>query len=84
MKDEKMQTVTIVVRGREVEVEEKELSFEDIVRLAFDVVPTGSNVVITVTYFKGEHDKKEGELLPTQTVKVKKGMVFNVTATDKS
>ena len=45
--------------------------------------PTGPNVVITVTYSKGEHPK-DGSLLPGQSVKVKAGMVFNVTATDKS
>lgn len=77
-------TVTIIVNGRRKEVTGKELSYEAIVNLAFDNnPPTGPNVVITVTYAKGEDDK-QGTLLPGKTVKIKDGMVFNVKATDRS
>ena len=77
--------VTIIVNGRAKEVSGKELTFEEVVDLAFDgSPPSGDNVVITVTYSKGEDSKKEGSLLPGQSVKVKDGMIFNVTATDKS
>lgn len=77
-------TVTIIVNGRKKEVSEKELSYEQIVDIAFNGnPPKGENVVITVTFSKGE-DGKQGTLLPGQKVKVKDGMVFNVTATDKS
>jgi Multiubiquitin len=76
--------VEIIVNGRPKEVTEKEISFEEVVNLAFNnEPPSGPDVVITVTYSKGEHPK-EGSLLPGQSVKVKAGMVFNVTATDKS
>ena len=34
-------TVSIIVNGRERQVEKGELSFEDIIALAFDPVPTG-------------------------------------------
>jgi multiubiquitin len=82
---EKDKTRTIIVNGRPKEVEGKELTFEEIVNLAFDNnPPTGENIVITVTYSKGEEGKKEGTLLPGESVKIKDGMVFNVTATDKS
>jgi hypothetical protein len=77
-------TVTIIVNGRPKEVTEKEITYEEIVNLAFDNnPPTGENVVITVTYSKGE-GHKEGSLLPGDSVKVKDGMIFNVTPTDKS
>jgi Multiubiquitin len=77
-------TVTIIVNGRRKEVKQRELRFEDVVRLAFgDNVPSGPNIVITVTYTKGE-DGRQGTLLPGDSVKVKAGMVFNVKATDKS
>ena len=82
---ERRHEVTIVVNGREREIEKKtELSFEDVLRLAFDPVPSGPNWVFTVTYRRGHGDKPEGSLLEGQTVKVKDGMIFNVTATDKS
>jgi len=84
MNDTHNKEFTIIVNGRKKEVTEKELSFEDIVNLAFDnKPPTGPNVVITVTYSKGE-DGKHGTLLPGDKVKIKNHMVFNVTATDKS
>jgi hypothetical protein len=77
-------TITIIVNGRKKEVKAKELSFTDVVNLAYDNnPPTGENIVITVTFKKGEGDK-QGTLLPGDTVKIKEGMIFNVTATDKS
>ncbi|WP_408626473.1 multiubiquitin domain-containing protein [Amycolatopsis thermoflava] len=38
----------------------------------------------TVTFRRGSGHKPEGTLRPGETVKVKEGMIFNVTATDKS
>jgi hypothetical protein len=77
-------TFTIIVNGRKKEVATKELSYADIVNLAYDNnPPTGPNIVITVTFKKGEGDK-QGTLLPGDTIKIKNGMIFNVTATDKS
>lgn len=84
MNDTHDKEFTIIINGRKKEVTAKELSFEDIVNLAFDNnPPKGPNVVITVTYSKGE-DGKQGTLLPGDIVKIKNNMVFNVTATDKS
>ena len=75
---------TIIVNGREKVVSEKELSFTQIVALAFDTPPTGPNIVLTVTYRRGHGNKPEGTLIEGETVKIKDGMIFNVTATDKS
>ena len=77
-------TTEIIVNGRKKAVTGDTISYEQVVNLAFDNnPPRGEFIVITVTYSKGE-DAKEGSLLPNGTVKLKKGMVFNVTATDKS
>jgi len=77
-------TFLIIVNGRKKEVADDELTFEEIINLAFDnKPPTGPNVVITVTYSRGENGK-QGTLLPDAEVKIKSGMIFNVTATDKS
>lgn len=82
--DERDRAVTIIVNGRKREVTLKELSYAEVLNLAFDGnPPSGPNVVITVTYTKGE-DGKQGTMLPGDTVKVKAGMVFNVKATDRS
>lgn len=75
---------TIVVNGRQKVVTAKELSFSDIVALAFDNPPSGPNIVFTITYRRGEGHKPEGTLTEGESVKIKEGMIFNVTATDKS
>ncbi len=73
---------TIVVNGREKKVTAKEMSFSEIVALAN--LPGGPNIVFTVTYRRGEGNRPEGTLVEGDTVKIKDGMIFNVTATDKS
>ncbi|MCS6327083.1 MAG: multiubiquitin domain-containing protein [Nitrospira sp.] len=83
-KQEHQKVFTIIVNGRQKMVETKELSFSQIVGLAFDNPPTGENTVFTVTYRKGEGHKPEGTLVEGDMVKIKDGMIFNVTATDKS
>lgn len=75
---------TIIVNGRPKVVAKKELSFAEVVALAFDNPPTGPNIVFTITYRRGESNKPEGSLVEGETVKIKDGMIFNVTATDKS
>lgn len=73
---------TITVNGRQKTVAEKEVSFAQIVALAN--LPGGPNFVYTVAFRRGENDKPEGTLVEGQTVKIKEGMIFNVSATDKS
>ncbi|MEZ5874816.1 MAG: multiubiquitin domain-containing protein [Hyphomicrobiales bacterium] len=74
----------IIVNGREKSVPGKEISFSQLVALAFDTPPTGENIVFTITYRRGHSEKPEGSLVEGESVKIKKGMIFNVTATDKS
>ncbi|MFO0855929.1 MAG: multiubiquitin domain-containing protein [Phycisphaerales bacterium] len=74
----------IIVNGRPKTVNRPRLTFPQVVALAFDPVPTGPNWVFTITYRNGPRANPEGTLLPEDTVRLKKGMVFNVTATDKS
>ena len=82
--EERQREVTIIVNGRQKVVTAKELTFADIVGLAFDNSPSGGNVVFTVTYRGGGGNKPQGTLVQGETVKIKDGMIFNVTATDKS
>lgn len=77
-------THTIVVNGRPKEVDADELSFADVVFLAFGERPGDSAKFFTVTYRRGHGNKPEGHLVEGDTVKVKGGMIFNVTVTDKS
>lgn len=76
--------VAIIVNGQQKHVKAKSLTFEQLVALAFNPVPTGPNILFTITYECGPHQNPEGTLMPSGTVKIKEGMIFNVTATDKS
>ncbi len=74
---------TIIVNGREKVVTGKEISFSQVVELAFGTT-SNPNTIYTVTYKRGEGNKPEGTIVDGDTVKIKNGMIFNVTATDKS
>ena len=75
---------TIIVNGRRKEVVGRKLSFDEVVALAFDPVPTGPNIMFTITYRNGPRQNPEGTLLEGGKVKIHNGMIFDVTPTDKS
>lgn len=78
--------IPIIVNGRQRTVaKNSELTVAQVVAMAFDTPPTGENVEFTITYRKGGNEHRpEGSMSGNDTVKVKEGTVFNVTATDKS
>lgn len=75
---------TIIVNAEPKTVTGRELTFEQVVALAFPGNPQGGNWLYTITYRRGEGNKPEGTLAPGESVKLKEGMIFNVTATDRS
>lgn len=77
-------TTEIIVNGRTRLVSGKELTFVQVVNLAFDDAVFNDVTVYTVTYKRGADQKPEGTMVAGETVKIKKGMVFNVQRTDKS
>jgi hypothetical protein len=74
----------IFVNGRKKVVTTRELSFDQVVALAFDPVPTGPDIMFTITYRHGPRENPAGNLLEGAVVKIKEGMIFNVTPTNKS
>ena len=76
--------IVIIVNGREKTVEDEELTFDQVVALAFDDPPTGAFICFTITYRRAGGRKPEGTLIEGESVKVKHGTIFNVTVTDKS
>ncbi|MEO7465562.1 MAG: multiubiquitin domain-containing protein [Sphingobium limneticum] len=77
-------TVPVVVNGRQQHLAMAEVSFEDLVALAYPDRPPRLNEMFTVTYRHGPADRPEGSLAPTQTMRSTSGASYNVTATDKS
>ena len=75
---------TIIVNGQKKTVTTRMVSFNEIVKLAFPTPPAGANILYTVSYEDGPRVNPQGSLKEGQSVVVKNGMIFNVTATDKS
>lgn len=74
---------TVIINGREKTVAQRELTFDEIVMLAFGP-PNSDSSVYTITYQKGPEHKDKGSLVQGESVKLKSGMIFNVVRTDKS
>ena len=78
-------TFSVIVNGRPKSVTSRELSFTDVVKLAYPTPPTGDNIVFTITFRNADGEPHEGNLIDGQKVHIKKkDTIFNVTATDKS
>lgn len=70
--------IEIVINGTPYTVSDRKLSYEQVVDLAYDGnPPVGENVMIVVTYARGESGQK-GTLVAGQSVPIHNGMVFNV------
>jgi hypothetical protein len=74
----------IVVNAREVFVESRRLSYDQVVSLAFNPMPVGTDIIFTVTYRKGPRQNPKGTLAPGESVVIKNGMIFVVTQTNRS
>ena len=79
-------TFSIVVNGRQTQVprERDELSFDELVDLAFDDPARGPQIVFTITFREAGGRVPEGELDEGQELKVRDGTIVNVTRTDQS
>lgn len=76
-------TFSIIVNGQQKQFKGETISFEQAVEIAA-LGPDGPTIVWTVTYKRGHGQKPEGSMVAGDIIKVKEGMVFNVTRTDKS
>ncbi|WGJ15969.1 multiubiquitin domain-containing protein [Methylocapsa sp. D3K7] len=75
---------TIIVDTEAKEVAKNRLTFDDVVKLAFETPPSGPDILITVDYGMGPPENPHGSLRKGQSVRIKNGMVFDVSATDRS
>lgn len=84
MTQENKKIVTIVVEATPHQWPKDDISYEELVTLEFPNYPQNPQTTYSVTYKRGHGNKPEGILSPGGTVKVKEGMVFNVTETGQS
>ena len=76
--------VTIIVNGRPKEWNERKISYEQVVKLAFPNVVENEATIYTATYTNGPKQNEESSMVKGDKVFVKNQMVFNVTATNRS
>ena len=77
--------ITIYVNGRAKQVQKGRVAtFLEIVHLAFENPPVGEGSDFSIQFTIGHSDNPTGTLTSGQTVKLKKGMKFDVTPTNKS
>ena len=73
----------IIVNARPKAWTEETISYSQVVDLAFPP-PHKPTEIFTVQYSHGPRENPQGTLVEGQSVRVKSGMVFDVTRTDKS
>ena len=66
----------IIVNGRRREVYKAQLTFDEIVELAFDDPPQGEFICFTITYRGGDCSKPEGTLVEGETITIVCRMIF--------
>jgi hypothetical protein len=76
--------ICIVINGRQKEVHKTHLNYEEVVHLAFPSPVVGAAVQFTVQYTRGPEKEPTGTLIEGQSVKIKDGMEFDVTQTNRS
>ncbi len=83
-KDDSKKEFEIYVNAQPKKWKKKEISFVEVVELAFGEFINNDRTCYTVTYSRGMNSKKEGLLVFNNSINVKSKMIFNVSATDKS
>lgn len=74
----------LIVNTREKIWDKKEITYKEVIVLAYSSYSEDPNVIYTITYSKGEGAHHHGTMVLGDSVKVKNGMVFNVTQSNKS
>lgn len=76
--------ITIKVNSRERVVDRRELSYWEVVKLAYPEAGPSEQIIYSIDYASGPRQNPNGSLVEGQSVIVKEGMKFYVTPTDKS
>ncbi|MCK1463083.1 multiubiquitin domain-containing protein [Bradyrhizobium sp. 2] len=77
-------SVTIIVEGTAHEWTKKEITYDQVVTLEVPDYAQHPEITYSVTFKKGQGNKPEGDLAKGESVKVKDGMIFNVSETGQS
>lgn len=82
---DKNKILTIIVDGTPHDIPKKEeITYAEVVTLAYPDYPQHPEITYSVTYTRGQGNKPEGILAPGGSVEVKEGMSFRVDRTGQS
>ena len=78
--------ITIIVNGvdKVLPAGTRQLSYDEVVKLAYPNYSDAPNIVYTVVFSNGPLENKKGTLVKGDIVRVRKGMIFNVGKSNKS
>lgn len=76
--------IDIFVNARPHLVHDKEVTYEQVVELAFPGHASGGDTEYIVTYNRAQHGNGSGSLAPGESIRVKKGTSFAVQITTRS
>lgn len=76
--------VTVIFNTRPKLIDKERITFDEVIAYSFDTPPSGDGIQFTVQYTRGHGDKPKGTLVEGESVKVKDGMEFDVTPTNRS
>ena len=82
--DKDKKDVTIIVEGTPHPWPKSDISYAEVVTLEVPDYAQHPEITYSVTYKRGQGNKPEGTLVPGASVKVKEGMIFNVSETGQS
>jgi hypothetical protein len=81
---EKEREIVIIVNGTQKKWEKREITFVEVIILAYGTYIDKPTMVYTVAYEDGPKQNPEGSMIKGSSVFVKNKMIFHATATDKS
>jgi len=76
--------VTIIVNGTPHETPKDDITYAEVVAMAFPEYANHQDRTYSITYRRGQGNKPEGILSPGGSAKVKEGMIFSVSETSQS
>ena len=76
--------IGIIVNGTKHPVPGNEVSFNQVVDIAYPDGGSSPLITYTVNFYSSADDPDSGKLTKNQKIKIKDGTVFNVTRTDRS
>lgn len=78
------ESVVLIVNGRQKNWAERKITYEQVVKLAFESYVENEAIVYTVNYTEGPKQNADGSMVKGDKVFVKNQMIFNVTPTNRS